>query len=1770
MLYNGKGIRGAGGSKGGGGGGGDVFLRPPDAGTEAYQSISFLKSLELVSEGKIFGPVKSDGSKALGIDVLESVFYDETRIKEPSEINDFQENLKFGDVQLVDRLTSTSFGLAIQNCIDNIEDNYASIPSGAFPKQAETSGFWSDYVQELNVKKTDLVNFVDKNESELAHLGIIQYNPSNRFTGLGHILSGSPTEQYSSSVYNGDSFQSRQIQKQDGSFIKIPESVNFIVANFLDSASSVNVGISTVFKVSGFFGGLMDFFYIGDQVSTGSNGEFLTGKFLFSTGDSDVDNKIQSGINNNYDTFIYSNDSISFSTAAQTQKTPARGETIGNDFKLNVISTKNLKFNFTNSYVDFTLGKEEQEKLENFSEISREIQIEQDIFGPFVYGGDANVGSGNDDVRHSNNFSTWKLNMPEESEEFSYTHTITQREVDDIEVSFVITQLRDTRASGQDHVGKDDPETLRLRIEYGFEGDSVIDFDGLDNLESYLSFGYSPQTIYLNQLQQEEDFSFHGIIRNPYLFDASLSQPLRKNSILKNKTVDDIQGMTTDLKNEYNLDGSQVLFPGDTWKNVNRYAKIRKLDFETESILIFRDVKIGAVTEKINSNFTYPSSAIFGNVIDARTFNSVPTRSYDLRLKEVLVPSNYQPLNSDGTDKRFIEDSSSYGLREIQTFDGSTYIKVPDKIDLGTENYEISFKVKFGSFNTTTTPVYFIDVDGGDFNTPGRVAVYHRDNGGGSSPEIGMVGKDDAGNTDFSNKDISISAYSTSDVFAVSLKAVGSKYTLTVKVGETLVGTQTGTLTNRPSFSYDPASGKSLLIGASTAKTANSFQDNGTQIADYKIKKNNQLLHYWDGTVIDTVRLGNCFKDRFGGNHGEIIGTANAVEDSGFDFGKNKEQIYVGEWDGSFKLAWTDNPAWILYDLMINNIYGIGSRIDDKEDIDIFNLYLIARYCDAVDEDGFFDGLTDDIGGLEPRFSCNLLLKSEENAFQVIGNIASIFRSITYWENSSFNFTIDKPKELMATFNNGNVFDGNFNYGDLASNARFSRVEVLYSDKKDDFKLKKEYIEDEDAIKKFGLITNEQNGIGCTSKSQARRLGKYILFSNKLETETINFNAGQVCLFLSPGDIIRVDDELKNFEINYGKVLEINTGEGYIQIEKTVNTGSIQTGEQGGLYLYNNKKQEEIKDLYDIVNFELSYTGVLDDQNVYSGVLQKEKLENIRNAQISKFYITGFESDVASNKIYIDKTQSNYEDITGVRRNSFFNLELNNDVSEYYKVIRVSEVEKNIYEVQGIQYNEEKFNLIEEEDFDITETSYSIGVPTNTINTPSAPLGVSTGIALNNIGFYDLTGVITGQVGGTETKYRVSLTAPNGDYIFKNFLKDEQLSPPQTTFEFNDLKTVGSYQLTVTSLKNPESKETVIGSFELPYPNKKRNNHIIKDVKILNGVDLGGSGLQTEGSVKLNIELEDFCENWLSFNSRERPYLKVNLLDESNQNIGIIENNLRSNQFMLTKLENQNYFSQLNRFYGFEFKLYDRNNILHDTCSYFISNEIPRINSFQISNESNSINFNLNFDAGERDIDKIEVYKSNSPYSGFELAFTETENIKSFNISKDFFYNSGAYDTGLYYYKILPFDDFSSGEFTEISSGFLSLNLAETTIEPQKTQIIETVWFAQGSGNNIGSSSNNATSCLLRTSGNNISYKYIFDLSFELQSDNSGIAEVSFSGLNAAEEIKFNLIANSGKTEVYQTKMLQVTNTDNYELSILGSGCSVNDFNISIDQIKSF
>ena len=1809
-FFKKKTIQGAGSKGGGPQGGGDTFLRPPPDGTVLFQSISFAKSLELICEGPIEGPVRADGSRAEGLNILESVHYDNVPVKEQSSSIQKTGFLGNSNIQLVGQFNSNDFELAIDNITGNL-DSFID-EGGMLSKDVSLA---QSYINEVELKKQNVLVSIQDSENITSQFGFVQYNVSGIFS-LGDGISGEAGKMYTFETRIGGEEQERILENEGGSYIQVPKSFSAIVAqNDTGSEYFAAEGrVEDTRPVIDFHGGGIFFFYIGDNPRTRSGGAFNTGKFLVDYNDANLVDAINSGVENNYDVLIKSgNNSLSFGHVAQTQKSPARGATIGERIALSFVSESQEKFNFSNTSVEFRLGQENQDILTNHSKGERDIEIQQSLFGPFSTSpnGSAIEGDGNSDIRLGGNFAGWQNNNPQDYDEYSYTHVIQQNEVEEFVPTVSINQLKDTQSEGEDGVGRDLPEFVTFVVEYGFEGDrfpkapidytNMADIDtdlavfrvdlGANTLSGFVSgsgpiilrktgdlgtgaanvgtdltvFGFTaanrgqlysnikslsiinsgsgyvditgdlnPQVIghpiinqpdiasglsigagggiqavgnfaggafagpfqidstltvpeidisvdvpnvdkressigeslsagvpieaiALQQFQEREEFKFEGIVASPYMTDLGINGTLPKNKELKGLTIDDIDGMTTDLKNEYDLNGDQILFPGKTWRNVNRYARVRKKEHETESILINRDVSLVKITEIINSNFKYPFCALAAQTIDARSFNQIPARSYDLRLKKVLVPSNYNPQNANGSDKRFIEDESSYGLRNIQTFNGSTYVKVADKIDLGTENYEISLKIKLPDMTPSST-VYL-------FEAASTYQLYLRVN---SSGQITFGANSTtstvAGLSGFSNQ-----------ILTISCKRVGAKITLSVTKPDGTISSSESTGTSR---SYN-LQANGLFLGGET-DTTNRVQ-NASQIADFKIKKNNQLLHHWDGTIIDTTRLGRCFRDRFGGNHGEIIGTVNAIEDSNFEFGRNKKQIYVGEWDGSFKTAWTDNPAWILYDLMINPVYGIGTRIDDLEDIDIFNLYLIGRYCDAVDSEGYFDGLLDDSGGLEPRFSCNILLKEAKNAFEVIGFIASIFRGMTYWQGGSFHFSIDQPKEVMGIFNNSNVFDGVFEYGDLVSSSRFTRVEVPYADKSDDFKIKKEYIEDEERIRRYGLITNQQNGIGCTSKSQARRLGKYILLSNKLETEVVGFQAGPEVLMLSPGDIIRIDDELKNFEINYGKVLEIETGANpYILVDDSINTGSILLGDSGGLFLQTIPNQEKMKSLFDISKFEQQYFEG-DDQDSYSGVLDVDKIERMGQNQVNKFYVTGFQADGNFSKLLIDNTQDDYDFITGVKVGSQFNVQLDNQVENLFKVIKVAQKEVNIFEVQASQYESGKFEEIEEGDLDLTVNNYNIGIVENEINRPTAPASFTSGLFENNLGGFDFSGLIQGQVGGDELKYRVGLTFPNGRYQFKEFLKDDSLSTP---FEFLNLDTAGQYNVVITSLRNPESSEKIEGSFFLEPRERLRNNIIFDGVSFVSSensstqiheqqVEL--SGIQTTESLQIKYDLKGYFDEIIPFGSSNDPSIDIDLLDESGQLVKNLESNYKSDSYEY-KSESKD-----NRDYKVRLKLKDRNGVVNHKALISVFNPRPSIESVKYIPGIDSVKFELGLDPRTKyDLDYVEVYKSESETGEFGKIYTEKFSLirshQTLNLNKNLFYNIGTYDTGVNYYKFLPFDDFGSGNFSDVASGQLYCDTVEAEIQNIITDYrntIKSVYFGKGSGDlKIAHSSN--------------------------------------------------------------------------------------------------
>lgn len=245
-----------------------------------------------------------------------------------------------------------------------------------------------------------------------------------------------------------------------------------------------------------------------------------------------------------------------------------------------------------------------------------------------------------------------------------------------------------------------------------------------------------------------------------------------------------------------------------------------------------------------------------------------------------------------------------------------------------------------------------------------------------------------------------------------------------------------------------------------------------------------------------------------------------------------ESRTYTGIWTGLFKPAWTNNPAWVFYDLVTNERYGIGEMIGSFG-VDKFALYAIARYCDELVDDGF--------GNKEPRFTFNAYITSQRKAKEVLDDLASVFRGMPLWDGQQLTCFQDRPSDPVWTYTNSNVIDGKFKYTSTAKSARHNAIEVSWINPSNGWSEEREFIQDDDLIQRFGGVNVKKvTAFGCTSRGQAHRVGKWILQTEKLEKDSVTFSTGREGINCISGDIIEVaDDSFAGVKVG-GRVLSVN------------------------------------------------------------------------------------------------------------------------------------------------------------------------------------------------------------------------------------------------------------------------------------------------------------------------------------------------------------------------------------------------------------------------------------------------------------------------------------------------------------------------------------------------------------------------------------------------------------------------------------------------------
>jgi hypothetical protein len=640
-------------------------------------------------------------------------------------------------------------------------------------------------------------------------------------------------------------------------------------------------------------------------------------------------------------------------------------------FSRSVVQSTTEKFNFNNVLCEYKEGLENQTPLQYFDKIYLEQDYGYRLVGPFRTSGNVrrfqeqhflsrpdlysktkttpNVVGGNptittmaggegslDNARSGGNGQSYAAAMTYNEELSSFTHVIENTEVTHVIPTIEIINLSDTLTQEFDIDGS-----------AGWKGAVATTLTNPEPVTSYTTRSKSakPGTkipailtleIQVGHIKNEiktptetRTYNIYGLIESSVLIDFG--------------SYDNTNAALFDFISPNDNLNLPLLLPTLTSSEINsqvkRYIKVSKVSTETSSVLLRRECRVFKIIEVLSGRYSYPFSAIVGTKIDARSFSSIPSRSFDCRLKKVKVPNNYNVIDEQtGKDKRYLSSGSA-----------------------------------------------------------------------------------------------------------------------------------------------------------------------------------------------------------------------------------TRKRVYDGDWDGTFhsQLRWTDNPAWILYDILTNKRYGLGQYINES-DINIWELYKIGRYCDAVDDDGYFVGVSDGRGGLEPRFSCNILWTSPKKIFDVINIIANLFRGSVFFANSEVHFVDDRPRLPTALFTNSNVKDGVFNYTNNQKNESFNRIEVSYLDKFDNFKTKIEIVQDDEDIRYRGVYQTIINTIGVTSKAMAKRIGQHMIYQTIKEDQGVEFSAGLEALLCRPGDLMIVDDEMKSLHVNYGRILEID----YINKALTLSNPYDENYFDGSITLY--------------------------------------------------------------------------------------------------------------------------------------------------------------------------------------------------------------------------------------------------------------------------------------------------------------------------------------------------------------------------------------------------------------------------------------------------------------------------------------------------------------------------------------------------------------------------------------------------------------------------
>lgn len=411
----------------------------------------------------------------------------------------------------------------------------------------------------------------------------------------------------------------------------------------------------------------------------------------------------------------------------------------------------------------------------------------------------------------------------------------------------------------------------------------------------------------------------------------------------------------------------------------------------------------------------------------------------------------------------------------------------------------------------------------------------------------------------------------------------------------------------------------------STSKVGDIYWTSYTELKYSRLTYPNSALV---GLRVNAVQFGNIPSRSY-----RIRGLKVAIPNNGTVSNYDGSISYAGVWGGTFAQAqWTTDPAWCLWDLLTSKRYGTGNYIT-ASNLDKFAFYAASQYASALVPDGK--------GGTEPRFSCNVNIQTQDEAYNVINQMASVFRAMPFWSAGTVSISQDRPTDPTYLFNTSNVTEAGFSYSGSALKTRATVAVVKYFDINGTRDSSFEVVEDQNAIARYGIVKTEIDAFACTSRAQARRLGEWLLYTAQNESETVTFTTGiEAGTVVRPGQVIQVADPVRSGERTGGRI-----------VRATATTITVD----------------------DVSSISFSGTSPTLSVVMPDGTVETKSISNRNNSVFT--VASAFSTAPQPGSIWI------YQD-SGIQ-------------TQLFRVLAVAEQDQTSYSITALAYNPSKYNYIE-------------------------------------------------------------------------------------------------------------------------------------------------------------------------------------------------------------------------------------------------------------------------------------------------------------------------------------------------------------------------------------------------------------------------------------------------------------------------------------------